>query len=435
MACHVVSGHPNIFGVFWGVSALFKKWIPQMKRKLTDTAAKNAKPKDKPFKLFDGGGLYLLVKPNGSKLWHYKYQFDGKEQNLSIGIYPDISLKDARTQHENARVLLARGVNPSKHKQATKAETAANAENTLQAVALEWFVKFTSDQAPEHRERQKRRLERHVFPYLGSSPIADIEPPDILAVLRRIEAAGTLETAHRVKALIGQVFRYAVATGRAIRDQTADLKGALPPAKGGHFAAITDPKEVGELLRAMAGYRGAIETHTALQLSAYTFTRPGELRQMEWAEIDTEKALWTIPVEKMKAGRVHVVPLCKQALALLEELRPLTGRRRYVFPSRTDTSKPMSSNTVRSALKRLGYDSDSMTAHGFRAMASTMLYELGYPSDVIEKQLAHTVGNDVRRAYDRSQLMLERTAMMQQWADYLDSLRDGAQVIPIRRAG
>jgi integrase len=402
-----------------------------MKRKLTDTAVKNAKP---PASISDGGGLYLLVKETG-KFWRYNYRMDGKQKTLAIGSYSEITLKDARTRHEEARALLARGVDPSSHKQATKGARLAESANTFQAVATEWLVKFTADQVPEHTDRQKRRLERHVFPYIGGRIIGEIEPPDILAVLRRIEAAGTLETAHRVKTLIGQVFRYAVATGRAIRDQTADLKGALPPAKGEHFAAITDPKEAGELLRAMAGYRGAIETHIALQLSAYTFTRPGELRQMEWAEIDTLKAVWTIPAEKMKAGRVHVVPLCKQALALLEELRPLTGRRRYVFPSRTDTSKPMSSNTVRSALKRLGYDSDSMTAHGFRAMASTMLYELGYPSDVIEKQLAHTVGNDVRRAYDRSQLMPERTAMMQQWADYLDTLRDGAQVIPIRRAG
>jgi integrase len=382
----------------------FRKWIPTMKRKLTDTAVKNAKP---PASISDGGGLYLLVKETG-KFWRYNYRMDGKQKTLAIGSYSEITLKDARTRHEEARALLARGVDPSSHKQATKGARLAESANTFQAVATEWLVKFTADQVPEHTDRQKRRLERHVFPYIGGRIIGEIEPPDILAVLRRIEAAGTLETAHRVKTLIGQVFRYAVATGRAIRDQTADLKGALPPAKGEHFAAITDPKEAGELLRAMAGYRGAIETHIALQLSAYTFTRPGELRQMEWAEIDTLKAVWTIPAEKMKAGRVHVVPLCKQALALLEELHPLTGRRRYVFPSRTDTSKPMSSNTVRSALKRLGYDSDSMTAHGFRAMASTMLYELGYPSDVIEKQHSHTVGNDVRRAYDRSQHIDQR---------------------------
>lgn len=402
-----------------------------MKRTLTDTAAKNAKPQPdgKPKKYSDGGGLFLLANPNG-KYWRYKYRLDGKEKTLSIGSYPEISLKEARTRHEEARALLARGIDPSSHKQATKGARLAETANTFQTVATEWLVKFTADQVPEHIDRQKRRLERHVFPWIGSRIIGELEPPDILAVLRRIEDAGTLETAHRVKTIIGQVFRYAVATGRATRDQTADLKGALPPAKGNHFAAITDPQQIGELLRVMADYRGAIETRIALLLSAYLFTRPGELRQMEWAEIDG--AVWTIPAEKMKAGRVHVVPLGKQALALLDELRPLTGRRRYVFPSRTDTSKPMSSNTVRSALIRMGYSGDSMTAHGFRALASTRLYEMGYHSDLIEKQLAHSIGSEVRRAYDRSQHIGQRTAMMQQWADYLDSLRDGAQVIPFK---
>ncbi|MEN9503972.1 MAG: hypothetical protein RI964_3257 [Pseudomonadota bacterium] len=400
-----------------------------MKRKLTNTAANNAKPTRS---MSDGGGLYLLVKETG-KFWRYNYRMDGKQKTLSIGSFPEITLKEARTRHEEARALLARGVDPSQHKQTTKGARLAESANTFQAVAMEWIVKFTADQVQEHIDRQKRRLERHVFPYIGGRIIGELEPPDILAVLRRIEAAGTLETAHRVKTIIGQIFRYAVATGRAVRDQTADLKGALPPAKGNHFAAVTDPKAIGELLRAMACYRGAIETCIALQLSAYLFTRPGELRQMEWSEI--EGYVWTIPAEKMKAGRVHVVPLCKQALALLDELRPLTGHRRYVFPSRTDTSKPMSANTVRSALVRLGYDSDTMTAHGFRALASTRLYEMGFHTDLIEKQLAHSVGSDVRRAYDRSQHIEQRTAMMQQWADYLDSLRDGAQVIPIRRAG
>lgn len=308
----------------------------------------------------------------------------------------------------------------------------AEQENSFEAIALEWHVKFSADQAESHSSRNKRRLEKHVFPYLGGRIIGEIEPPDILAVLRRIEEAGTLETAHRVKTIISQVFRYAVATGRATRDQTADLKGALPPAKVKHFAAVTEPQEIGELLRAMAIYRGEMETRIALQLSAYLFTRPGELRQMEWAEVDTERAVWVIQAEKMKAGRVHVVPLCGQALALLEEMKPITGKRRYVFPSRTDTSKPMSNNTIRQALRRMDYGNDTMTAHGFRALASTRLYEMGFSSDLIEKQLAHSVGSEVRRAYDRSQHIQERTVMMQQWADYLDSSRDGAQVIPFK---
>ena len=402
-----------------------------MKRKLTDTAARNAKPSPdgKPKKYSDGGGLFLLVNPKG-KYWRYKYRIDGKEKTLSIGSYPEFSIKDARTLHDEARALLARGVDPSSHKQASKGARLAANVNTFEAVAIEWLVKFTADQAESHRERQQRRLERHVFPYIGNKPIASLEPPDILPVLRRIEAAGTLETAHRVKTIIGQVFRYAVVTGRATRDPTPDLKGALPPAKKSHHAAITEPQEVAQLLRAMDDYRGALETRIALQLSAYVFTRPGELRQMEWAEIHGTQ--WAIPENKMKAGKEHLVPLSKQALALLEEMRPLTGHRRYVFTSRTDTHKPMSSNTIRQALRRLGYDSDTMTAHGFRALASTRLYEMGFHSDLIEKQLAHTVGNDVRRAYDRSQHIEQRTAMMQQWADYLDTLKVGAIIIKFK---
>lgn len=403
-----------------------------MKRTLTDTAAKNAKPQPdgKPKKYSDGGGLYLLANATG-KYWRYKYRLDGKEKTLSIGGYPDISLKEARTRHEAARELLARGVDPSSHKQAVKAER--ETENSFEAVAREWFVKFRTQWVDSHASKIIRRLERDVFPWIGKQPIAAIEPPDILECLRRIEARGALETAHRAKQNIGQVFRYAVATGRAKRDQTADLKGALPPPKKTSFAAITDPQEVGGLLRAMDDYKGTLATRTALQLSAYLFTRPGELRQMEWTEISFESARWEIPGEKMKAGKPHIVPLPRQALALLEELKPLTGRGRYVFHSTTDKAKPMSNNTVRQALRRLGYDNDAMTAHGFRALASTRLYEMGFHSDLIEKQLAHAVGNDVRRAYDRSQHIEQRTAMMQQWADYLDSLRDGAQVIPIRQ--
>ncbi|EIJ36217.1 tyrosine-type recombinase/integrase [Thiothrix nivea] len=407
-----------------------------MKRLLTDAATKNAKPTPdgKPKRYTDGGGLYLHVTSSG-KYWRYNYRMDGKQKTLALGAYPDTSLKQAREGHQAARELLARGIDPSSHKQAAKGARLAEQANSFEAVALEWHVKFSADQAESHSSRNKRRLEKHVFPYVGGRIIGEIEPPDILAVLRKIEEAGTLETAHRVKTIISQVFRYAVATGRATRDQTADLKGALPPAKGKHFAAITDPQEVGELLRAMDDYRGAMETRIALQLSAYLFTRPGELRQMEWAEVDTVKAVWVIQAEKMKAGRVHVVPLCSQALALLEEMKPITGKRRYVFPSRTDTSKPMSNNTIRQALRRLGYDNDTMTAHGFRALASTRLYEMGFHSDLIEKQLAHSVGSEVRRAYDRSQHIEQRTAMMQTWADYLDSLRDGAQVIPFKRVG
>ncbi len=401
--------------------------------KLTNTAVKNAKPKPdgKPVKLFDGGGLYLHVKPTG-KVWRYAFKFEKKQKTMTFGNFPDLSIREARDKHQEARNILAKGMNPVEHRQEQQAFRIATNENSFESVALEWFVKFTADQSEGHRQRNKRRLEKHVFPYIGQSPIAELEPPDILKCLQRIEKQGILETAHRVKQLIGQIFRYAVATGKATRDQTADLKGALPPAKKQNFAAIKDPQEVGELMRAMDDYKGAVETRTALFLSAYLFTRPGELRKMEWSEIDFDAKQWTIPEHKMKARREHIVPLSKQALFLLEEIRLLTGHRPYVFPSRTDTKKPMSDNTVRQALRRLGYDNDTMTAHGFRALASTRLHEMGFESDLIEKQLAHAVGNDVRRAYDRSQHIEKRTTMMQQWADYLDSLRDGATVLPFK---
>ena len=396
--------------------------------KLTNTAVKNAKPtkEGKPVKLFDGGGLYLHVKATG-KYWRYAFKFEKKQKTMTFGGYPNLSIKEARDKHQEARNILANGVNPIEHRQEQKELRVATNENSFENVALEWFVKFTVKHSESHRQRNRRRLERHVFPYIGQSPIADLEPIDILKCLRKIEALGTLETAHRVKQLIGQVFRYAVATGKARRDPTPDLRGALPPAKKQHFAAITEPTEVAFLLRAMEDYRGAVETRTALFLSAYVFTRPGELRQMEWSEISFSKKQWIIPAEKMKARREHIVPLARQALQLLEEMRLLTGHRRYVFPSRTDTKKPMSDNTVRQALRRLGYDGNTMTAHGFRSLASTRLYEMGYDSDLVEKQLAHAVGNDVRRAYDRSQHIEKRTAMMQEWADYLDELkRSGA---------
>lgn len=405
-----------------------------MKRKLTDSFIKKSampKPGGKPSNYTDGGGLYLHVNTTG-KYWRYNYRFNGRMKTLSIGVYPEISLKEGRRLHEEARKLLARGVDPSHHKKATKASQRAQVENSFEVVAREWFVKFSPQWVESHASRILLRLENDVFPWLGNRPIAELEPPDVLAVLRRIEARGALETAHRVKQNIGQVFRYAVSTGRATRDQTADLKGALPPAKKKNFAAITDPIQIGQLMRDMDDYSGTLETRIALMLSAYLFTRPGELRQMEWAEIDIEAEQWSIPAEKMKAGRAHIVPLSCQALALLEEIRPLTGRWRYVFPSMTDKKKPMSNNTVRQALRRLGYDNQTMTAHGFRALASTRLYELGYDSDLIEKQLAHAVGNEVRRAYDRSQHIERRTTMMQAWADYLDNLKAGGQVIPFK---
>lgn len=404
-----------------------------MKRLLTDTTIKNAKPKDKPYNLTDGGGLYLKVMTAG-KYWRYNYSFNGKQKTLAIGVYQDTSLKQARERHQAARELLAQGVDPSTHKQESKAAQVALTENSFEMVAREWYGKFSGKWSKDHAANVLTRLEKDLFPFIGNKPIAEIEPPAILKCLRRIEERGALDSAHRAKTTAGQVFRYAVSIGKATRDPTPDLQGALPPPDRKHFAALTDPKEVGQLLRDIADYHGSPETIVALQLSAYLFQRPGEIRAMQWSEINFETAQWTIPAERMKKRKAHIVPLCRQALAVLVEVQRLTGRRIYVFNSRTDINKPMGANTLIGALRKIGYDNDTMTAHGFRALASTMLYEMGYPADVIEKQLAHSVGNTIRQAYDRSQHLDQRTAMMQQWADYLDSLRDGAQVIPIRRA-
>lgn len=405
-----------------------------MKRLLTDTTIKNAKPKDKSYNLTDGGGLYLKVTQAG-KYWRYNYSFSGKQKTYSIGVYPDISLKQARDLHQVARELLAQGVDPSTHKQEVRAEQKAKAVNCFELVAREWHTKFSPPWSKRHAGNVIRRLESDFFPFIGHKSVAEIEPPAILKCLRRIEERGAVDTAHRAKTDCGSVFRYAVATGRATRDPTPDLNGALAPQERKHFAAITDPQEVGKLLRAIIGYRGELTTIAALQLSAYLFQRPAEIRGMQWAELNLEAAAWEIPAERMKKRKAHIVPLSRQSLAILEELKPLTGRFKYVFPSRTDINKSMGASTVINALHKMGYSSDEMTAHGFRAMASTLLYEMGFQADLIEKQLAHAVGNDVRRAYDRSQHIEQRTAMMQQWADYLDSLKVGAQVMPIRRAG
>lgn len=406
-----------------------------MKYKLTDTAVKAAKtkPDGKPAKYTDGGGLYLLVMKSG-KYWHFDYTYEAKRKTVSFGVYPDINLKTAREKHQAAKELLARDIDPSAYKQQAKAEQIAITENTFEAIALEWFTKTSPQWSQSHSEKTMSRFKNDIFPWLGHLPIATIDPPTILKCLRRVEERGALETAHRIKQTIGQVFRYAVVTGlRAPRDPTADLKGALPAYRGKNFAAIIDPVQVGQLMRDIQAYKGHLETRIALQLSAYLFQRPNEICAMEWAEINIEKALWSLPAEKMKMGQAHLVPLPKQCLELLEEIRPLTGHRRYVFPSMTDSTKPMSNNTVRQALRRMGYDNDTMTAHGFRAMARTLLdEELEVNIAYIEQQLSHAVKDVNGTSYNRTKHLRQRTAMMQQWADYLDSLRAGAQVIPFK---
>jgi len=400
---------------------------------LTDTKTRNAKPKDKQYKLFDSDGLFLLVSPAGGKWWRFKYRFGGKEKLISLGTYPEVSLAEARIRRDTARKQVADGIDPSQARKALKASKVHD-ENTFEVVAREWHSKFTPTWTAGHAATIIRRLEYNVFPWIGARPIIEIKAPELLMVLRRIESRGALETAHRVKIICGQVFRYAVATGRAERDPAADLRGALPPVKPKHFSAMTDPDKVAGLLRAIDGYQGSFVTKCALRLAPLLFVRPGELRQMEWAEIDLDTAEWNIPAEKMKTRQPHLVPLASQAVEILRELHPLTGDGRYVFPSPRTSKRPMSNNAVLSALRRMGFEKDEMTGHGFRAMARTILDEvLQVRPDFIEHQLAHAVRDPLGRSYNRTTHLEERRKMMQTWADYLDGLKAGAKVIPLRK--
>ena len=400
---------------------------------LTATAVRNAKPGDKARKLFDGGGLYLEVTPAGGRYWRMKYRHGGKEKRLALGVYPEVTLAEARKGRDTARALLREGVDPMAKRKAASARSKLSTAETFEAIGREWLESQRAKLAPATFAKSEWMLADNVFPWIGSLPIADIDAPTLLAVLRRIEARGANETAHRTREKCGQVFRYAIATGRATRDPSADLRGALAPIVRTSRAAITDPAQVGELLRAIDGYTGQFVTRCAMRLAPYLFVRPGELRHAEWSEIDLDGALWRIPAHKMKMREAHTVPLAPQAVAILRELQPLTGRGRYVFPSLRTPAEPMSENTVNAALRRLGYEKDTMTGHGFRAMASTRLNELGWAPDVIERQLAHAERNKVRAAYNRAQYLAERQKMMAAWADYLDGLRAGAKIIPIKR--
>lgn len=391
---------------------------------LTDTAIRTTKPADKPLKLADGGGLFLLVNPKGGKWWRLKYRYEGKEKLLSLGTYPEVGLKDARERREAARKLLSQGIDPSANRQATKAAQIAVTANTFEAVAREWYAKKAPTWTPVTARKELARMEKDLLPWIGGRPISAITAPELLSTLRRIEARGALESAHRVKQLAGQVFRYAIATGRTDRNPVPDLQDALLPVKQTHHAAMTDPKAVGGLLRAIDDYRGTLITKCALRLAPLVFVRPGELRQAEWAEIDLERAEWNIPAEKMKMREPHLVPLSTQAIAILRELQPLTGNGRYVFPHPRTGQKPMSDNGILAALRRMGFAKDEMTGHGFRAMARTILDEvLQVRPDFIEHQLAHAVRDPNGRAYNRTAHLAERRKMMQLWADYLDSLK------------
>lgn len=403
---------------------------------LSATQVDKAKSQEKDYKIADGNGLYLLVKTSGAKYWRLKYRFAGKERLLAIGVYPDISLKDARLARDEARRQLAQGIDPSAEKQARKLASNQSAANSFEVIAREWLAVKMYDKSESHRDRTRNALEKDLFPYIGSKPIADITPLDLLGTLRRIEKRGAIETAHRAKQTAGQVIRYAIATGRAERDISADLKGALKNPVTKHFPSITEPSEVGRLLLAIDGYAGTNIVKAALQLSPLLFCRPGELRHLEWSEIDFENARVEIPAEKMKMREAHIIPLSKQAQSILEELHPLTGQLKYVFPSPRGNSRPLSENGVRTALRALGYDNDTLTPHGFRAMARTLLDEvLGYRIEWIEQQLAHAVKDANGRAYNRTKHLPQRTDMMQRWADYLDTLRLSAtsnNVIPAK---
>lgn len=402
---------------------------------LSDTAIKNAKPTDKPYKVPDEKGMYLLVNPNGSKYFRFKYRFTGKEKVLALGVYPDTSLKQAREKRDEARKQMAEGIDPSENRKAVKSSKAESAANSFEVIAREWGSKKVNDW-DDKNNRSKRMLERNIFPWLGGKPITDILPKDILSCLRGVEDRGTIETAHRTLQICGQVFRYAVATGRVDRDITPDLRGALPPAKGEHFASITEPKQVAELLRAIDCYQGSLAAVCALKLAPLVFVRPGELRAAEWQHIDLESKEWRYFVSKTEVQ--HIVPLSTQAVKILEELHPVTGHGRFVFASERNPrgDRCMSENTLNAALKRLGYGKDVMTAHGFRAMARTILDEvLGVRVDFIEHQLAHAVKDPNGRAYNRTAHLPERHKMMQAWADYLDGLKNGAQVIAFKKIG
>jgi integrase len=390
---------------------------------LTDVAIRKERPGLTPRKLFDFGGLYLLLNPDGSRWWRFKYRIFGREKLLSLLVYPEITLKRARDRRDEARRLIADGVDPALKRQAEKQAAGENFES----VAREWLKLQEDKLTPSSLGRERDRLEDFIFPYLGKRPIVQIKAPELLAALRRVEARGTIETAHRTKSVCSRVFRYAIATGRAERDVAADLKGALRPAITRNFPAITEPARIGELLRAIEGYLGQASVASALKLAPYVFVRPGELRQAAWSEVDLEGALWRIPAERMKAREAHLVPLSRQAVQILNELKPVTGAGRLLFPSLRSQERPISNNTLNAALRRLGYSIDEMVAHGFRSMASTCLNEQGWHPDLIELQLAHAERNQVRAAYNRAQRLEERRTMMQAWADYLDSLRSGAK--------
>ncbi len=401
---------------------------------LTDTKVRSLKARDKQYKVADGRGLFLVITPGSSKYWRFRYRFVDREKSLAIGIYPDVSLSEARDKAHEARKMLANDIDPGAEKQNKKLARKLAAANTFETIAREWFQKNSAKWVESHGGRVLNRLEKDVFPYIGKRPITELSAPEILSVLQRIENRGAIETAHRTHQNFGQIFRYAIATGYAQNDPSPHLRGALKPIQQRHHASITDPKAIGNLLRAINSYEGFFVTKCALRLAPLFFVRPGELRKAEWSEFNFETAEWRIPPSKMKMREMHIVPLSTQTIAILLELRALTGKGKYVFPGVRTSKRPMSENTVTGALRRLGYTSDEMTGHGFRSMACTILNEQGWNRDAIERQLAHAERNNIRAAYNYAEYLPERRKMMQEWADYLDSLVNNIIVIPLTAA-
>ncbi|WP_374404156.1 tyrosine-type recombinase/integrase [Niveibacterium sp.] len=400
---------------------------------LTDIEIRNAKAAEKPYRLTDGEGLYLEVSPAGGKLWRWKYRFGGKEKRLALGAYPEVRAPEARERATMARKALKEGKDPGAEKKAEKERRKVSTETSFEAISRAWHKKTSSALTATTSAKILRFLERDAFPYLGAKPVSDITAADIVALVRRIESRGAVDIAKRVHNNCGRIFRFAVAHGLMTRDPSrdVDLRDVMAPIKVKHHASIKNPKEVGDLLRAIDGYTGSLVSRTALKVASLTFVRPGELRHAEWAEFDMDRAEWRIPAHKMKMREQHIVPLSEQAIAALREVQPLTGAGRFVFPSERTAQRPMSENTINAALRRMGYTSDEMTGHGFRSMASTLLHELGWLNDAIEAQLAHGKRNQVVAAYNFAKHLPERRRMMQAWADYLDQLKAGAEVIPL----
>ena len=428
----------DFVGTFVGTGQIPKNQIPTkgVVMALTDTFVRQTKPQGSATgeKYADGGGLYLLVKAAG-KYWRQDYRFADKRKTLALGVYPAVSLAQARSLRDEAKKKLAAGIDPGIAKRQAKQAAAAEALNSFEAVARDWLLKTTANRMASTQKKVTTWLEKDVFPSIGSQPIASLGPRDVLAVIRKMEVRGAIDSAHRVKQICGMVFRFAVAAGKAERDVTADLRGALTAPDAGHFAAITEPKQAGELMRAIYSYSGSMVTVAALKLTPLVFVRPGELRTAEWSEIDLEAAEWRIPGSKMKMKADHMVPLSRQALEILRSIQPLTGHGRYVFPSIRTGERPMSENTITAALRGMGIDQGVHSTHGFRAMARTIMDEvLGERVDLIEHQLAHAVKDPNGRAYNRTAHLPARREMMQRWADYLDKLRTGADVIPLRVA-